>query len=41
MIFKLNERYALYTLSTRMSLISELYTLSYIRNKDMGEYVDT
>jgi gag-polypeptide of LTR copia-type len=41
MIFKLNERYASYTLSTRMSLISELYTLSYVLNKDMGEYVDT
>jgi hypothetical protein len=27
-IFKLNERYASSTLSTRMSLISELYTLS-------------
>jgi hypothetical protein len=27
MIFKLNERYASSTLSTRMSLISELYTL--------------
>jgi gag-polypeptide of LTR copia-type len=41
MIFKLNERYASSTLSTCMSLISELYTLSYVRNKDMGEYVDT
>jgi hypothetical protein len=28
-------------LSTRMSLISELYTLSYVLNKDIGEYVDT
>jgi gag-polypeptide of LTR copia-type len=41
MILKLNERYASSTLSTRMSLISELYTLSYVRNKDMGEYVGT
>jgi hypothetical protein len=41
MIFKLNERYASSTLSTRMSLISELYTISNVRNKDMGEYVDT
>jgi hypothetical protein len=41
MIFKLNERFASSTFSTRMSLISELYTLSYVRNKDMGEYVDT
>ena len=41
MLIKLNERYASSTLSTRMSLISELYTLSYVRNKDMGEYVDT
>jgi gag-polypeptide of LTR copia-type len=41
MIMKLNERYASSTLSTRMSLISKLYTLSYIRNNDMGEYLDT
>jgi gag-polypeptide of LTR copia-type len=40
MIFKLNERYASSTLSTRISLTSELCALSYVRNKDMGEYVD-
>jgi gag-polypeptide of LTR copia-type len=41
MILKLNKRCASSTLSTRMSLIFELYTLSYVHNKDMGEYVDT
>jgi gag-polypeptide of LTR copia-type len=41
MIIKLNEGYAWPTLSTRMSLISELYTISYVRNKDIGENADT
>jgi hypothetical protein len=40
-IIKLDKRYASSTLSTRISLISELCTLYYVRSKDMGEYVDT
>jgi hypothetical protein len=36
-IIKLDKRYASSTLSTRIFLISELYTLYYVRNKDMGE----
>jgi hypothetical protein len=40
-IQKLNERYASSTLSTRMSLMWQLYRLSYQRGKDMRDFVDS
>jgi gag-polypeptide of LTR copia-type len=40
MIEKLNERYASSSISTRISLMSELNDMSYARNADMSEYVD-
>jgi hypothetical protein len=41
MIEKLNERYAYSSFSTRMSLMSELHNISYVRNADMAEFVDS
>ena len=41
MMEKLNERYASSSFSTRMSLMSELHNMSYVRNADMAEFVDS